>query len=90
MPILRKGDQVWFDHTQGGEFELAIGATVKFSDTGQIQLVDDEDDEHWISSKNAHKIKIMHPTSVEGVEDMVRSRRGSHAGLYAIMLLVFI
>ena len=64
---------MWYDHTQGGEFELPIGATVKFLDTGQIQLVDDEDEEHWISSKNAHKIKIMHPTSVEGVEDMVRS-----------------
>ena len=65
---------MWFDHTRGGEFELPIGATVKFSDTGQIQLLDDEDEEHWISSKNAHKIKIMHPTSVDGVEDMVRSR----------------
>lgn len=44
---------------------------VKFSDTGQIQLLDDEGEEHWVSSKNAHKIKIMHPTSVNGVEDMV-------------------
>lgn len=50
---------------------MPIGATVQFSDTGQIQLVDSESDEHWISSKNASKIKIMHPTSVEGVEDMV-------------------
>ena len=44
---------------------------VKFSDTGQIQLLDDEGEEHWVSSKNAHKIKIMHPTSVNGVEVMV-------------------
>ncbi len=50
---------------------MAVGATVKFSDTGQIQLVDDEGVEHWVSSKNASKIKIMHPTSVDGVEDMV-------------------
>ena len=62
---------MWYDHTQGGEFEVPIGATVKFSDTGQIQLVDDEDNEHWVSSREAKKIKIMHPTSVEGVEDMV-------------------
>ena len=33
--------------------------------------MDDEGEEHWVSSKNAHKIKIMHPTSVNGVEDMV-------------------
>ena len=62
---------MWYDHTQGGEFEVPIGATVKFSDTGQIQLVDDEDNEHWVSSREAKKIKIMHPTSVSGVEDMV-------------------
>ena len=62
---------MWYNHTEGGEFEVPIGATVKFSDTGQIQLVDDEDQEHWVSSKNAKNIKIMHPTSVNGVEDMV-------------------
>lgn len=62
---------MWLDNTTGGEFEVPIGATVKFSDTGQIQLVDDEGGEHWVSSKNASKIKIMHPTSVDGVEDMV-------------------
>lgn len=62
---------MWFNNTEGGEFELPIGASVKFSDTGQIQLVDDEDNDHWVSAKNATKIKIMHPSSVNGVEDMV-------------------
>ena len=51
---------------------MPIGAVVRFSDAGQLQLVDDEGEEHWVSSKNASKIKIMHPTSVQGVEDMVR------------------
>lgn len=69
---LLQGDKVWLDNTAGGELEVPIGATVKFSDTGQIQLVDDDDDEHWVSSKNASKIKIMNASSVEGVEDMVR------------------
>ena len=50
---------------------MPIGAVVQFSDTGQIQLVDDIGDEHWVSAKNAGKIKIMHATSVEGVQDMV-------------------
>lgn len=62
---------MWYNNTRDGEFEVPIGATVKFSDTGQIQLVDDEDREHWVDAKQAKKIKIMHPTSVEGVEDMV-------------------
>ena len=62
---------MWYDNTTGAEFDVPIGATVRFSDTGQIQLVDDNDEEHWVSSKEAKKIKIMHPTSVDGVEDMV-------------------
>ena len=66
---------MWLDNTSGGEFELRIGAVVKFSDTGQIQLLDDEGEEHWVSAKNAGKIKIMHSTSREGVEDMVRIAR---------------
>lgn len=67
----KQGDEVWLDNTEGGEFEMPIGATVKFSDTGQIQLEDTEGNDHWVSAKNASKIKIMHPSSVEGVEDMV-------------------
>ena len=62
---------MWLNHTKGGEFEVPIGAVVKFSDAGEMQLVDDEGEEHWVSSKNASKIKIMHVTSVQGVEDMV-------------------
>ena len=53
---------------------MAVGAVVKFSDAGQLQLHDDEGEEHWVSSKNASKIKIMHITSVQGVEDMVSPR----------------
>lgn len=37
-----QGDHVWLDNTKGGEFEVPIGAVVEFSDTGQIQLIDDE------------------------------------------------
>lgn len=62
---------MWLDNTAGGEFEVPIGAVVKFSDAGQMQLEDDEGTDHWVSSKNASKIKVMHITSVQGVEDMV-------------------
>ena len=50
---------------------MSIGAVVKFSDAGQMHLVDDEGEDHWVSSKNASKIRVMHPTSIQGVEDMV-------------------
>ncbi len=56
---------------------------MRFSDTGQIQLLDDEGQEHWVSSRNAGKIKVMHPSSVEGVQDMVR-------GHHFLVCLLFI
>ena len=33
---------MWLDNTNGGEFDLAIGALVKLADSGQIQVIDDE------------------------------------------------
>ena len=82
MPILTimifassQGDEVWLDNTEGGEFEVPIGAVVKFSESGQIRLEDEEGNDHIIVPKNASKIKIMHPTSVDGVEDMVGQYR---------------
>ena len=47
-PILYKnsfffqGDYVWLEPEQNGEFTVPIGAMVKFSDSGQIQLIDDD------------------------------------------------
>ncbi len=64
---------MWLDNTGKGEFELPIGAIVRFSDTGQIQLLDDDGQEHWVSSRNAGQIKVMHSSSIEGVQDMVRT-----------------
>ena len=50
---------------------MPIGAFVKLADTGQIQVVDDEGNELWIRASQAHKLRIMHPTSIRGVDDMV-------------------
>ena len=33
---------MWLDNTNGGEFDVPIGALVKMADSGQIQVVDDE------------------------------------------------
>ena len=37
---------MWLDNTNGGEFDVPIGALVKMADSGQILIVDDEGKVH--------------------------------------------
>uniref|UniRef100_A0A7N6C3H0 Myosin VIIAa n=1 Tax=Anabas testudineus TaxID=64144 RepID=A0A7N6C3H0_ANATE len=75
------------DLKTGREFEVPIGAVVKLCDSGQIQVVDDEGNEHWISPQNATNIKPMHPTSIHGVEDMIRLGDLNEAGILRNLLI---
>ncbi|XP_054649410.1 myosin VIIAa isoform X11 [Dunckerocampus dactyliophorus] len=84
---LLPGDYVWLDLKSGREFEVPIGAVVKLCDSGQIQVVDDEGNEHWISPQNATNIKPMHPTSIHGVEDMIRLGDLNEAGILRNLLI---
>ncbi|XP_047450061.1 myosin VIIAa isoform X1 [Mugil cephalus] len=84
---LIKGDYVWLDLKTGREFEVPIGAVVKLCDSGQIQVLDDEGNEHWISPQNATNIKPMHPTSIHGVEDMIRLGDLNEAGILRNLLI---
>ncbi|KAM9853200.1 myosin VIIAa isoform 1-T1 [Aulostomus maculatus] len=84
---LLPGDYVWLDLKTGREFEVPIGAVVKLCDSGQIQVVDDEGNEHWISPQNASNIKPMHPTSIHGVEDMIRLGDLNEAGILRNLLI---
>ncbi|XP_040587740.1 unconventional myosin-VIIa [Mesocricetus auratus] len=81
------GDYVWMDLKSGQEFDVPIGAVVKLCDSGQILVVDDEGNEHWISPQNATHIKPMHPTSVHGVEDMIRLGDLNEAGILRNLLI---
>ncbi|XP_039600157.1 unconventional myosin-VIIa [Polypterus senegalus] len=87
MVILRQGDYVWLDLKTGREFDVPIGAVVKLCDSGQIQVLDDEGNEHWISPQNATNIKPMHPTSIHGVEDMIRLGDLNEAGILRNLLI---
>ncbi|TRZ19187.1 hypothetical protein HGM15179_007928 [Zosterops borbonicus] len=66
-----EGDHVWLDTQLNSEFHVPIGAVVKESDSGRILLEDDEGKEHWITARNMHMVRLMHPSSVQGVEDMI-------------------
>ncbi|XP_038844411.1 unconventional myosin-VIIa-like [Salvelinus namaycush] len=87
MVILQQGDYVWLDLKTGREFVVPVGAVVKLCDSGQIQVLDDEGREHWILPQNATNIKPMHPTSVHGVEDMIRLGDLNEAGILRNLLI---
>eukprot|EP00079_Xenopus_tropicalis_P021939 XP_012813581.1 PREDICTED: unconventional myosin-VIIa isoform X4 [Xenopus tropicalis] len=84
---LLPGDYVWLDLKTGREFDVPVGAVVKLCDSGQIQVLDDEGNEHWISPQNASHIKPMHPTSIHGVEDMIRLGDLNEAGILRNLLI---
>uniref|UniRef100_A0A3Q4H493 Myosin VIIAb n=1 Tax=Neolamprologus brichardi TaxID=32507 RepID=A0A3Q4H493_NEOBR len=87
MVILQQGDYVWLDLKTGREFDVPVGAVVKLCDSGQIQVLDEEGREHWISPQNATNIKPMHPTSIHGVEDMIRLGDLNEAGILRNLLI---
>ncbi|KAK9402609.1 unconventional myosin-VIIa [Crotalus adamanteus] len=84
---LLPGDYVWMDLRTRREFDVPIGAVVKLCDSGQIQVIDDEGNEHWVSPQNASHIKPMHPTSIHGVEDMIRLGDLNEAGILRNLLI---
>ncbi|CAB3984354.1 Unconventional myosin-VIIa [Paramuricea clavata] len=75
------GEHVWLAPETKGEFDVAIGGVVKLSDSGQIAIVDDEGNEHWLHKRDAGTLKRMHPSSVEGVEDMIQLGDLHEAGM---------
>ncbi|KAM8875074.1 unconventional myosin-VIIb isoform 1-T1 [Spinachia spinachia] len=83
MLHLSKGDFVWVDTGA----QVVIGAEVKVTDTGQFQLIDDEGKEHKINKKTEGAIRPMHPTSVKGVDDMIRLGDLNEAGLLRNLLV---
>ncbi|XP_051536832.1 unconventional myosin-VIIa-like [Myxocyprinus asiaticus] len=87
MVILQQGDYVWLDLRTGREFDVPVGAVVKLCDSGQIQVLDDEGQEHRIALQNATNIKPMHPTSIHGVEDMIRLGDLNEAGILRNLLI---
>uniref|UniRef100_A0A8B9RG49 Si:ch73-194h10.2 n=1 Tax=Astyanax mexicanus TaxID=7994 RepID=A0A8B9RG49_ASTMX len=80
MVVLRKGDYVWVDSSIG----VPIGAEVTISKTGQLQLIDDEGK---VTISKDVTLKSMHPTSVSGVDDMIRLGDLNEAGLLRNLLV---
>ncbi|NWQ78989.1 MYO7B protein, partial [Columbina picui] len=82
-----QGDHVWLETQSNSEFNVPIGAVVKESDSGRILLEDDEGKEHWITARNMHMVRLMHPSSAQGVEDMIRLGDLHEAGMVHNLLI---
>ncbi|PAV81570.1 hypothetical protein WR25_02774 isoform A [Diploscapter pachys] len=70
MVYVTKGDLIWIEPMQGQADSMPIGARVVDQDRGRLKVVDldDSGNEQWLSAER--KIRLMHPTSVQGVADM--------------------
>uniref|UniRef100_A0A3Q1GIG5 Unconventional myosin-VIIb-like n=1 Tax=Acanthochromis polyacanthus TaxID=80966 RepID=A0A3Q1GIG5_9TELE len=81
--VYLQAEWVWVDSDIG----VPIGARVKETPSGQRFLVDDEGKEQKLSLQQEASLRIMHPTSVEGVDDMIKLGDMTEAGLLRNLLL---
>ena len=97
---MHQGDYIWIEPASRREFDVAIGARVvtaegrkiqvepdldKNSQFGCHQVVNDDGDELWLTPER--RIKAMHPTSVQGVEDMISLGDLHEAGILRNLLI---
>ena len=64
---------------------MAIGAQVVAAEGRRILVTDDDENELWLTPER--RIKAMHPTSVQGVEDMISLGDLHEAGILRNLLI---
>lgn len=85
MVIVTRGDYIWIEPVSGHEFDVAIGARVISAEGRRIQVKDDDGKEQWLTPER--RIKAMHATSVQGVEDMISLGDLHEAGILRNLLI---
>ncbi|ROT67787.1 putative myosin-VIIa [Penaeus vannamei] len=81
----KAGDYIWIEPVSRREFDVAIGARVVSAEGRRIQVQDDDGNEQWLTPER--RIKAMHPTSVQGVEDMISLGDLHEAGILRNLLI---
>lgn len=64
-----QGDYIWINSVEIGEFDVQSGGKILSIEPKRIKIKTDYGNEIFISHDQVHK--IMHITSVQGVEDMI-------------------
>lgn len=82
---LLQGDYIWIEPVTGKEFDVAIGARVISAEGRRIQVRDDDGADVWLSPER--RIKAMHASSVQGVEDMISLGDLHEAGILRNLLI---
>ncbi|CAL8107310.1 unnamed protein product [Orchesella dallaii] len=85
MVIVTRGDYIWIEPASGREFDVAIGAKVISAEGRRIQVRDDDGKEIWLTPER--RIKAMHPSSIQGVEDMISLGDLHEAGILRNLLI---
>ncbi|XP_049856810.1 myosin-VIIa [Schistocerca gregaria] len=85
MVIVTRGDYIWIEPVSTNEFDVAIGARVISAEGRRIQVKDDDGKEQWLTPER--RIKAMHATSVQGVEDMISLGDLHEAGILRNLLI---
>ncbi|CAD6187198.1 unnamed protein product [Caenorhabditis auriculariae] len=67
MVLVSKGDFIWIEPGKS-EGSIPLGARVIDQDHGRLKVIDDLGNEQWLGTDR--RVRLMHPTSVQGVEDM--------------------
>ncbi|KAG9510154.1 Myosin-VIIa, partial [Fragariocoptes setiger] len=85
MVIVTKGDHIWLEQESNRQFDVAIGARVLSADGRQIKVRTDEDLEILLAP--GRRIRAMHPSSIQGVEDMISLGDLHEAGILRNLLI---
>ena len=85
MVIVTKGDYIWLEQDSNRQFDVAIGARVLASDGRQIKVNTDEGKE--LNLTPGRRIRSMHPSSIQGVEDMISLGDLHEAGILRNLLI---
>ncbi|KAL3989236.1 Myosin head (motor domain) family protein [Acanthocheilonema viteae] len=69
MVQLSKGDFLWLESIAKSRFICPIGARILEVENDKFRVIDDFGQEQWLPVDSAYR--MMHATSVQGVEDMI-------------------